>query len=398
MKSTPRTLAVVVAALATLAASALFAQPKDIREPSEIPPALDAPKPEPTDGPVIKLALLLDTSNSMDGLINQARSRLWKVVNEVGKARVDGKIPQLQVALFQYGNSGLPKKDDFIQLRCPFTTDLDIVSEQLFSLSTNGGSEYCGAVIRESNQRLDWGRTESSPTLRIIVIAGNEPFNQGTEPYAESIATARGMDIKVNTIYCGDREEGRRTLWAEGAELGEGYYASIDQNEKLPDIPTPFDETLENLNDALNATYLGYGDEGAAGKARQVEQDQSNRKLSLFGSFSRMSAKASTNYRTSSWDIVSAVKEGEVDLAELEDEELPESMRDKTLEEKMELVDSLAAKRKKVAAEIQDISEKRRAFVTKARQEAAESGTALDDALIAAMKDQARDIGFRFED
>jgi hypothetical protein len=30
----------------------------------------------------VQIALLLDTSNSMDGLIDQARSQLWRVVNE----------------------------------------------------------------------------------------------------------------------------------------------------------------------------------------------------------------------------------------------------------------------------------------------------------------------------
>ena len=32
--------------------------------------------------PRVQLALLLDTSNSMDGLIDQAKSQLWKIVNE----------------------------------------------------------------------------------------------------------------------------------------------------------------------------------------------------------------------------------------------------------------------------------------------------------------------------
>ena len=31
----------------------------------------------------IKVALLLDTSNSMDGLIDQAKAQLWDVVNEL---------------------------------------------------------------------------------------------------------------------------------------------------------------------------------------------------------------------------------------------------------------------------------------------------------------------------
>ncbi len=36
--------------------------------------------PEPVKNQRIMLALLLDTSNSMDGLIEQAKSQLWKIV------------------------------------------------------------------------------------------------------------------------------------------------------------------------------------------------------------------------------------------------------------------------------------------------------------------------------
>ena len=55
----------------------------------------------------IQLAILLDTSNSMDGLIGQAKSTLWNVVNELARSRRGGKIPVLEVALFEYGNDGL---------------------------------------------------------------------------------------------------------------------------------------------------------------------------------------------------------------------------------------------------------------------------------------------------
>ncbi|MCK7528196.1 MAG: hypothetical protein MZV64_66800 [Ignavibacteriales bacterium] len=39
----------------------------------------------------IQLALLLDTSNSMDGLIDQAKSQLWKIVNELATSKKDGQ-------------------------------------------------------------------------------------------------------------------------------------------------------------------------------------------------------------------------------------------------------------------------------------------------------------------
>jgi len=38
-------------------------------------------KPEPANN-TVKIDLLLDTSNSMDGLINQAKAQLWDIVQQ----------------------------------------------------------------------------------------------------------------------------------------------------------------------------------------------------------------------------------------------------------------------------------------------------------------------------
>ena len=104
-------------------------------------PAVETPPPK------IQIALLLDTSNSMDGLINQAKSQLWKIVNEFVTAKRDGQRPEFMVALYEYGNSRLEREEGYIRRVLPLTTDLDKVSEQLFALTTNGGQEYCGQVI-----------------------------------------------------------------------------------------------------------------------------------------------------------------------------------------------------------------------------------------------------------
>jgi hypothetical protein len=92
--------------------------------------------------PRIEIALLLDTSNSMDGLINQARTQLWKMVNELEKVRQNGKRPDVYVALYEYGNDGLNAEGGYIRLVQPFTLNLDKISEELFALTTNGGSEH----------------------------------------------------------------------------------------------------------------------------------------------------------------------------------------------------------------------------------------------------------------
>jgi hypothetical protein len=72
----------------------------------------DAPAKDQT----IMIALLLDTSNSMDGLIDQAKSQLWKIVNEVAAAKsADGKQPNIKISLYEYGNDGLSSSEGYIR-------------------------------------------------------------------------------------------------------------------------------------------------------------------------------------------------------------------------------------------------------------------------------------------
>ena len=61
----------------------------------------------------IKVALLLDTSNSMDGLIDQAKAQLWEIVNELSYAKCDDSKPNLQIALYEYGNDRLNGDEGF---------------------------------------------------------------------------------------------------------------------------------------------------------------------------------------------------------------------------------------------------------------------------------------------
>ena len=107
----------------------------------------------------VQLAILLDTSNSMDGLIEQTKTQLWKIVNEMARSKRDGKSINLYVALYEYGNDGLSAEEGFVRLVAPLTNDLDKISEELFKLQTNGGSEYCGTVISEAIKDLDWTKS-----------------------------------------------------------------------------------------------------------------------------------------------------------------------------------------------------------------------------------------------
>src|SRR5687768_12522014 len=132
----------------------------------------------PAKGQTIMLALLLDTSNSMDGLIDQAKAQLWKIVNEVAAAKGgDGMQPNIKIALYEYGNDGLSSDEGYIRQVSGLSEDLDVISEKLFALRTNGGNEFCGQVINASLNQLAW--SASNADLKMIFIAGNEEFTQG---------------------------------------------------------------------------------------------------------------------------------------------------------------------------------------------------------------------------
>src|SRR5439155_20107641 len=129
----------------------------------------------------VQIALLLDTSSSMDGLINQARSHLWDMVDQMGRMTrvVDGKTRgvKVELALYQYGNDTLSRDSGFIQQVLPLTSDLDKVSEKLHALFTNGGSEYVGQAIDTAVSQLAWSKDPA--TMKFIFVAGNEEFDQG---------------------------------------------------------------------------------------------------------------------------------------------------------------------------------------------------------------------------
>src|SRR5687767_15679949 len=89
--------------------------------------------------PKIQIAILLDVSNSMDGLIEQAKAQLWNMVSVLGKANCNNVTPSIEIALYEYGRPANDAKAGYVKQINSFTGDLDQVSQNLFKLTTNGG-------------------------------------------------------------------------------------------------------------------------------------------------------------------------------------------------------------------------------------------------------------------
>ena len=341
----------------------------------------------------IQVALILDTSGSMDGLIEQAKTELWKVVNELAVAKKDNLAPDLEIALYEYGKDAIPASQGYLKMLVPLSTDLDLISEELFKLTTNGGQEYCGMVIKRSLDELKWSTDNGD--LKMIFIAGNEPFTQGSVDYKKSCANAIAKGIVVNTIFCGNYQEGINTKWKDGADLSDGKYLNIDHNKVVAQISAPQDQELIKLNEQLNKTYIGYGTAGIKYKARQVQQDKNASNLSVAVMAERAVTKSSKKYSNSSWDIVDAYESAPESVEEMESDEMPDEMKDLDSEERVEYIKEKKEERDKIQAKIQRLNKERLEYIASERKKLAIDNT-LDVVIIKAIHEQATTKRFKF--
>lgn len=352
----------------------------------------DSPNPEAKK---IFLALLLDTSNSMDGLIDQAKSQLWNVVDEMANAEHGGVPAELHIGLYEYGNDNLSILSGYVRQVSPFTEDLDEISTQLFALKTNGGSEYCGTVIKNALSNLEW--SDDPEDLRMIFIAGNEPFDQGAFSFETYCRKAKEQNTIVNTIFCGNYREGVNTYWEKGAHLGGGSYMNIDMDQKTVYIATPYDASIDSLNDVLNSTYIGYGATGRMRKEKQQIEDSNAASYSTANKVKRAISKSKHVYKNDSWDLVDAVKNNKVKVEDINTDDLPQEMKSLTVEERKTYVASKEIERKNVQMEINKLAGKRKTYITKAQKDSA-TNNELENAILKSVKTKAIERSFTFKE
>lgn len=368
---------------------------------STMPMTASATKPTPPEATIIaapakiQVAILLDTSNSMDGLIAQAKSQLWTLVNELGEGEKGGLAPQIELALYEYGNSNLSVSTGYIRQVLPLTSDLDAVSEKLFALTTDGGSEHAGQVITAAVDQLEW--SDASEDMKLIIIAGNEPFTQGPVSYESACARAQRKGVMIDTIHCGDEQVGIDTKWKAGADCGGGVYMTINQDEESVYVASPYDDEILELNSKLNDTYYGYGVVGERNKMRQEAQDSNAGTMSIKSSISRAKSKASAQYKNETWDVVDAYEADAEMILEMPEAELPEEMKGMDRDDREKFIAEKSAERSEIQGKIKALEEKREVFVAKKKADMVKTET-LDEIMVTAVRSQAEESGFNFKE
>lgn len=340
--------------------------------------------------PKIQAAILLDVSNSMDGLLEQAKAQLWNMVSVMGKATCNAVTPDIEIALYEYGRSNNDAKQGYVKQISGFTTDLDKLSQQLFSLTTHGGDEYCGQVIYTSLNDLNWDTASSN--YKVIFISGNEDFLQGNLLYTKACDAAKRKGVIVNTIYCGDRMQGIREHWNLNAECGNGSFTNINQDAKIEDIPTPYDSIVFALNGKLNGTYLTFGAHGASAYAAQASVDEMNYKVNKSAAVKRVTVKGKKElYKNTTWDMVDAAEKDKNFVDKVDMKTLPDSLQQKSRKEIQQVIAVKTAERSQIQKEIELINATREAWLAaeKAKKSSVNNTATLESEIEKIIKQQA---------
>jgi hypothetical protein len=383
MQSYRKPLLAAVVILAAIFTVSAFKEPKKQRQVTKAPeeqvqqpPASQTPSlenhplpskqetlPPPTTDQKIQVAILLDVSNSMDGLIDQAKAQLWTMVNTLGRVHCDNKAnPKIEIALYEYGSPRNDVGNGYIKQINNFITDLDSLSENLFALTTNGGDEYCGQVIFKSVQQLKWDANPNS--YKVVFIAGNESFRQGNVSFTQACTEAKSKGVIVNTIYCGDRQQGIREYWNLVGECGNGSFSNINQDHKIEDIATPYDDEIFKLNEKLNGTYITYGARGQEFYSKQEQMDVANAAMSKKAAIKRAETKSNSKvYNNAGWDLVDRAGDNESEIEKIDKKTLPDSLQNKTTAQLKVIVNQKKKERAAIQTKIIALNQQRQQYI-----------------------------------
>jgi hypothetical protein len=345
-------------------------------------------------GNAVDVALCLDVSSSMDGLVAAAKQKLWDVVNDLAKAK---PTPRLRVAVFSYGNNAYDPKTGWVRPEIGLSDDLDRVAEKLFALQATkvrGSDEYVGRVCRDAVETLDW--TKERGALRVIFVCGNESARQDPEVKLEPLAQAAiRKNIIINTIYCGNANDPDAAGWKEFARLSEGRFAAIDQDRGSVTIATPMDKQLAELSVKLNRTFCFAGKDARALTENQRRQDENALRLGVPAAASRAESKAGGLYRFEGRDLVEQLKrDSKFDVKKVPVAELTEELRKMTPQQREKHVHGLLVEREQLQKQIAELAKKREVYLeAERRKQPGAADRAFDEAVRGALREQAKKKG-----
>ena len=342
----------------------------------------------------LELVFVIDTTGSMGGLIEGAKSKVWSIVNEVLKSQ---SHPKVKVGLVAYRDLG----DSYVTKVEPLSSDLDKIYSTLMSYTAEGGGdtpENVRQALLDGVRKSGWSQ-KSSTTAQIIFLVGDAPPHNDYKNIPDCVTTA-GEAVKkgiiVNTIECGSDPEAK-TAWQEISRRGEGQFFAIEQNGGVVAISTPYDAELSTLSGKIGSTYSAYGAKTFRGAKASTQAANEGR----FRDAAPASAQAeralnkAINSEAYDKDLVQDVANGKVKLRDLKTDQLPDDLQKLSPEDREKEVAKRIKDRKAITNKILELSKKRDAFQMAELKKRKGSNTGFDEVVRQSLKAQVAKKGIK---
>lgn len=323
----------------------------------------------------IEVAFVLDTTGSMEGLIDGAKRKIWTIANTIVDIQPDADI---RMALIGYRDRG----DDYVIKSYDMSKDLQALYGNLTRFEADGGGddpESVNEALDAAVSKLTW--SDKQGTRKIVFLVGDAPPHmdyKGERKYPEIITDARKDNIIVNTVQAGQDAE-TTNFWKDIAERGAGRYMAIAQDGgPIEEVTTPYDQQIMQNQQQIDKTIMPYGT-----RAQQAElTDKMSVKMAAPAAVqvenSKFYSKRSSAKEviTGGGDLIDDVRNKKLEIAKIKDSELPADLKGKSEKERTETVEKKLLERAKLEEQMAGLVKQRDEYLAKA---AAEGSKNVDD-------------------
>ncbi|HFD11887.1 MAG TPA: VWA domain-containing protein [Crenotrichaceae bacterium] len=349
--------------------------------------------------PKIEVVFVLDTTSSMNGMIQAAKEKIWSIASSMASAQ---SAPEIKMGLVAFRDRG----DAYVTKVIDLSSDLDSMNAKLLDFRAEGGGdgpESVNQALYEAVNKISWSMNQNA--YKVIFLVGDAPPHTDYEndvQYPESLQMADQKGIVINTIQCGQQTT-TKIQWQQIASLGKGRYFQVEQAGSAVAISTPYDKQLASLASQLDATRLYYGNQQE--QKRQQKKQNVARKLDTHASEESLARRAMFNVSKSGSnnflgekELVDAVSSGRIGLASIDQKQLPKAMQTMAVEKQQQIILKKSKRRKQLKHEIAVLSEKRNDHIEQQLKEQGGALDSLDQQIYATVRAQASKKGFIYED
>ncbi|MBL1431453.1 MAG: hypothetical protein COA60_008110 [Robiginitomaculum sp.] len=317
----------------------------------------------------VEVAFVLDTTGSMSGLIEGAKQKIWSIANEIIDVEEDSQT-KVSFALIGYRDRG----DAYVTKSYDMTDDIHGIYGNLLQFQAKGGGdrpESVNQALYEAVNDLSW--SSDGKTLRMVFLVGDAPPHMDYDndiQYPQTARMANNRDIIINTIQAGRDSETSR-IWRTIAKLGQGDYVAIPQDGGMQVINSPYDQDIEVLQQRISNSTMGYGNAETRKKFRSKRDTVLGASSSVASDMAeyRLKAGKSNQVITGVNELIEDYEDGKIKLEEIAVDDLPNELKDLSVEKRQAKVETLVAERAQLNKKLKTLVKQRETFVETKRKE-----------------------------